>query len=104
MTVPVKVQRSSIWLSSADGEDGTLQEQLIKKKAQISEARTATQTAQMKLSHNRTALKQKKDEMKRTAAAYSKDQALLGGCEGMLAAPKITICNPYSNIGIHDSR
>ncbi|KAG0712441.1 Structural maintenance of chromosomes protein 2 [Chionoecetes opilio] len=72
---------SSGMYSADDGEDATLQEQLIRSKARITEAKTATQQADMKLSHCREELKQKRQEMKSTAAQYEKDKSLLDRME-----------------------
>lgn len=72
---------SSGMYSSGDGEDATLQEQLIKAKASITEAKTATKQAEMKLKHSREELKRKQQEMRSTAAQYEKDKSLLDRME-----------------------
>lgn len=68
---------SSGMYSAGDGEDATLQEQLMNTKASITEAKTATKQAEMKLKHSEEELKEKQKEMKRTAAEYVKDKSLL---------------------------
>ncbi|XP_047490218.1 structural maintenance of chromosomes protein 2-like [Penaeus chinensis] len=68
---------SSGMYSAGDGEDATLQEQLIKTKASITAAKTETKQAEMKLKHSREELKKKQQEMKRTASDYAKDKSLL---------------------------
>ncbi|ROT64973.1 putative structural maintenance of chromosomes protein 2 isoform X2 [Penaeus vannamei] len=68
---------SSGMYSSGDGEDATLQEQLIKTKASITAAKTETKQAEMKLKHSKEELKNKQQEMKRTASDYAKDKSLL---------------------------
>uniref|UniRef100_A0A0P4WHI6 Structural maintenance of chromosomes protein n=1 Tax=Scylla olivacea TaxID=85551 RepID=A0A0P4WHI6_SCYOL len=76
---------SSGMYSSGDGEDATLQEQLIKTKANITEAKTATKQAEMKLKHSREELKRKQQEMRSTAAQYEKDKSLLDRMEKQVA-------------------
>ncbi|XP_050696445.1 structural maintenance of chromosomes protein 2-like [Eriocheir sinensis] len=68
---------SSGMYSAGDGEDATLEEQLMRAKASITEAKTATKQAEMKLMHSRNALKQKQQEMRSTAAQYEKDKSIL---------------------------
>ncbi|XP_064086930.1 structural maintenance of chromosomes protein 2-like [Macrobrachium nipponense] len=72
---------SSGMYSSGDGEDATLQEQLINTKASITKAKTDTKTAEMKLKHSKEMLKKKEQEMKRTASEYTRDKALLDRME-----------------------
>ncbi|XP_071521625.1 structural maintenance of chromosomes protein 2 [Panulirus ornatus] len=72
---------SSGMYSAGDGEDATLQEQLINTKASITEAKTETKQAEMKLKHAKEELKKKQQEMKCTAAGYTKDKASLDRME-----------------------
>ncbi|KAK3869016.1 hypothetical protein Pcinc_025643 [Petrolisthes cinctipes] len=72
---------SSGMYSSGDGEDATLQEQLINTKASITEAKTATKQAEMKLKHSKSELKRKDQEMQNTAAQYTKDKGLVDRIE-----------------------
>ncbi|XP_076058324.1 structural maintenance of chromosomes 2 [Oratosquilla oratoria] len=72
---------SSGMYSSSDGQDATLQEQLMKIKASIITAKTETKQAEMKLKFSREELKRKKQEMKQTEAAYAKDKGLLDRME-----------------------
>ncbi|XP_064624320.1 structural maintenance of chromosomes protein 2-like isoform X2 [Lineus longissimus] len=60
--------------SNADGEDATLNGQLIGAKQAISTAETATKQAQMKLKHNEKEIKKKQGELKKTEQGYKKDQ------------------------------
>nr|XP_045609046.1 structural maintenance of chromosomes protein 2-like [Procambarus clarkii] len=72
---------SSGMYSAGDGEDATLQEQLINTKASITAAKTATKQAEMKLKYSQEELKKKEQEMKRTATEYTKDKSLLDRME-----------------------
>lgn len=72
---------SSGMYSAEDGENATLQEQLINTKANITKAKTDTKTAEMKLKHNKEELKKKQQELKHTASEYTKDKSLLDRIE-----------------------
>ncbi|RXG57275.1 Structural maintenance of chromosomes protein 2 [Armadillidium vulgare] len=68
---------SSGMFTSEDGECGTLQEQLINAKANITSAKTETKQAEMKFQHSKEMLKQKQQEMKQTESQYNKDKSFL---------------------------
>ncbi|KAB7504389.1 Structural maintenance of chromosomes protein 2, partial [Armadillidium nasatum] len=68
---------SSGMYTSEDGECGTLQEQLINAKANITSAKTETKQAEMKFQHSKEMLKQKQQEMKQTESQYNKDKSFL---------------------------
>ncbi|XP_042214594.1 structural maintenance of chromosomes protein 2-like [Homarus americanus] len=72
---------SSGMYSAGDGEDATLQEQLMNTKASITEAKTMTKQAEMKLKHSKEELKKKEQEMKCTSAEYTKDKSFLDRME-----------------------
>ena len=60
------------------GETATLQEQLIKTKADVAAAETEVKTAASKIKNNTEQLKKKQIEMKKTEAEYKRDSSSLG--------------------------
>lgn len=63
---------SSGLLESQDGENATLEQQLINTKQSLSEAQTQRKQCEMTLNHNREQLKRKKIELKNTGDEYKK--------------------------------
>ncbi|KAK3089416.1 hypothetical protein FSP39_003470 [Pinctada imbricata] len=61
--------------SNTDGEDASLNDQLITAKNEISAAETDTKQAHMRLKHAQQEIKKKQDELKKTEQGYKKDQA-----------------------------
>ncbi|XP_071166504.1 structural maintenance of chromosomes protein 2-like [Mytilus edulis] len=59
--------------SNTDGEDATLNDQLLTAKNDISKAQTETKQAQMRLKHARDEVKKKQAEVKKTEQDYKKD-------------------------------
>uniref|UniRef100_A0A2P2I6M3 Structural maintenance of chromosomes protein n=2 Tax=Hirondellea gigas TaxID=1518452 RepID=A0A2P2I6M3_9CRUS len=72
---------SSGMYAAEDGENATLQEQLIKTKANITTAKTETKQSEMQLKHSREELKRKTAELKQTEASYKQDKGLLDRME-----------------------
>jgi len=67
------------------GESATLQDQLIKTKADVAAAETELKTASSKIKNNTEQLKKKQIEMKKTEAVYKKDSSSLGKFEADVA-------------------
>jgi len=67
--------------SSEEGEAATLQEQLMKIKADIVSAKTQTKQAEMKLKHCKEEHKTKMQQMKSHTAQYNKDKQLVDKME-----------------------
>lgn len=63
---------SSGLLENQDGENATLEQQLINTKQSLSEAQTQRKQCEMTLNHNREQLKRKKIELKNTGDEYKK--------------------------------
>lgn len=58
--------------SSEDGKAATLQEQVIKIKADLSNAQTTIKTSDMKLKHNKKELRKMETDMKKTESDYKR--------------------------------
>lgn len=63
---------SSGLLESEDGENATLEQQLIHAKQSITQAQTELKQCEMTLNHNRQQLSKKQKEMQNTASEYQK--------------------------------
>uniref|UniRef100_A0A1B6DSC9 Structural maintenance of chromosomes protein n=1 Tax=Clastoptera arizonana TaxID=38151 RepID=A0A1B6DSC9_9HEMI len=68
---------SSGIMSGEDGQESTLQDQLMNAKEEASKAQTESKQCTMQLAHNRTQLTMKQKEMKQTEADYLKDKRQL---------------------------
>jgi len=66
---------TGMYAAEGGGEDATLQDQLIRTKAAIQEAKTRTKQAEMKLTHTKQELKRKAPELQKTEAQHKKDMA-----------------------------
>ncbi|KAJ8305459.1 hypothetical protein KUTeg_016004 [Tegillarca granosa] len=60
--------------SNTDGEDATLNEQLMTARKEISVAESETKEAQMRLKHANQEIKKKQGDLKKTEVGYKKDQ------------------------------
>ncbi|XP_067931601.1 structural maintenance of chromosomes protein 2-like [Watersipora subatra] len=63
--------------SNEDGENATLNDQLIAAKNAISEAETVMKSSEMKVKHSEAEVKKRKAEVKQTSAEYDKDKVTL---------------------------
>lgn len=67
--------------SNDDGQDATLADQLMARKAEMNSADTNTKQAQMKLKSGQAELKKKQSELKKTEKEYKKDSENLAAVE-----------------------
>ncbi|XP_059091946.1 structural maintenance of chromosomes protein 2-like [Tigriopus californicus] len=72
--------------SSEDGKAATLQEQVIKIKADLSNAQTTIKTSDMKLKHNKKELRKMETDMKKTESDYKRDSENLKKYENQLSS------------------
>uniref|UniRef100_A0A1B6GEP0 Structural maintenance of chromosomes protein n=1 Tax=Cuerna arida TaxID=1464854 RepID=A0A1B6GEP0_9HEMI len=79
---------SSGLLSSDDGEDATLQDQLMKAKQEVSRLQTETMQCNMQLEHNRSELKNKQKDLKQGESDYARDEKQLNTMEKELDSLK----------------
>ncbi|CAH1773975.1 unnamed protein product [Owenia fusiformis] len=63
--------------SNADGEDASLNDQLLAARNEISNCSTETKQATMRLKHHQQEIKKKQADLKKTDQAYKKDKATL---------------------------
>jgi len=63
--------------TNQDGQDATLNDQLIAAKKDISNSETEMKQVEMKLKHAHSELKKKTGELKQTEQGYKKDEATL---------------------------
>jgi len=66
---------TGMYVADGGGEDATLQDQLIRCKQAIAEAKTHTKQAEMKLTHTKQELKRKAPELQKTEAQHKRDMA-----------------------------